>query len=240
MIANILPPAMDVTNLLEQVLMIVGGAAVGAFGSGLIAQLTTRSLTTKKLPPLPTTVIRGLGGVALGVLTAMCLWHGVGGLGFGGGNGVGIPGNGPGETKTDTDKSQAKAPEEATDKDKASSDEANPPSPESVLRLEVLTDDAVRKLPEGQQALNEHRYYRLDGDKNLLTLADLRRVIEKRVGDKPPLQRLDVVTGANSPDKSRRAWSKCGNWPPIIGSRWNFRRGEAMPKGLSPVRGGGQ
>lgn len=204
MIANILPPAMDMTNLLEQVLMIVGGAAVGAFGSGLIAQLTTRSLTTKKLPPLPTTVIRSLGGVALGVLTAMCLWHGAGGWGLGGGNGNGVSaGNGAGETKTEADKSQAKAPEGATDKNKGSSDEANPPSPESVLRMEVLTDDAVRKL-DGQQAVNEHRYYRLeDRDaKNLQTLAELRQVIEKHVGDKPPLQRLDVVTRADSPDKS--------------------------------------
>ena len=203
MIANILPPAMDMTNLLEQVLMIVGGAAVGAFGSGLIAQLTTRSLTTKKLPPLPTTVIRGLGGVAGGPVDGDVFVARRRRLGVGGGNGNGISaGNGTGETKTEADKSQAKAPEEATDKNKLSPDEANPPSPESVLRLEVPTDDTIRKLPDGQQALNEHRYYRLDGDKSLLTLADLRRVIEKRVGDKPPLQWLDVVTGENSPDKS--------------------------------------
>ncbi len=101
------------------------------------------------------------------------------------------------------DKSQAKAPEEAKDKDKVPPDEANPPSPESVLRLEVLADDAVRKL-DGQQAVSEHRYYRLEGNdtKDLRTLADLKQMIEKRVGDKPPLQRLDVVTRADSPDKS--------------------------------------
>jgi len=192
---------MDMTNLLEQVLMIVGGAAVGAFGSGLIAQLTTRSLTTKKLPPLPTTVIRGLGGVALGVLTAMCLWHGAGGWGLGGGNGVGIPGNGPGETKTDTDKSPAKVAEDVKDKDKVSPDEANPPSPESVLRLEVLTDDAVRKL-DGQQAVSEHRYYRVEGGKDLMNLAGLKELIRQRSKGDPPLKRLDVVTGQESPDET--------------------------------------
>ncbi len=194
--------ATDMTELPKQVLMILGGAAVGAVGLGVAAQLLTRWLTMKKLHPLPTTVARGVGGVALGLLTAMWIWQG-GGWGPGGTGGFGVPGNGPGATKTDADKGQEKTPEEAKDKDKISSDEANPPSPESVLRMEVLTDDAVRKL-DGQQAVSEHRYYRLeDRDaKDLQTLSDLRQVIEKRVGDKPPLQRLDVVTRADSPDKS--------------------------------------
>ena len=194
--------ATDMAELPKQVLMILGGAAVGAVGLGVIAQLLSRWLTMKKLHPLPTTTARVVGGLALGLLTAMWIWQG-GGWGPGGTGGVGVPGNGPGAAKTDADKGQTKTPEDAKDKDKISSDEANPPSPGSVLRLEVLTDDAVRKL-DGQQAVSEHRYYRLeDRDaKDLLTKDDLRQVIQKRVSDKPPLRRLDIVTGANSPDKS--------------------------------------
>ena len=89
--------------------MIVGGAAVGAFGSGLIAQLTTRWLTMKKLPPLPTTVMRGAGRRGPGPADGDV---GVAGRRRMGGRAATATavsdGNGTGETKTEADKSPAK------------------------------------------------------------------------------------------------------------------------------------
>ena len=194
--------ALDTTELPKQALMVVGGAAVGALGLGLFAQLMTRWLTMKKLPTTPTNVARGAGGLALGVLTALWVWQG-GGWGLGGAGGTGLPGNGPGtgETKPEEDKAPANVANETTDKDKTAPNEANPPAAESVLRLEVLTDEAARKL-DGQQAIDQQRYYRIENTKDLKNLAGLRELIEKRREDKPPLQRLDVVTRPDSPDKT--------------------------------------
>ena len=70
-----------------------------------------------------------------------------------------------------------------------------------MLRLEVLTDDAVRKL-DGQQAVSESAITGWKARTRLLNAGRPAQMIEKRVGDKPPLQRLDVVTRADSPDKS--------------------------------------
>ena len=82
---------MEILSKPVLLLATLGGAAAGAVGSGLIAQLTTRWLTMKKLPPLPTAVARGAGGLALGLLTALWVWQGGGGSG--GPGGVGVPGN---------------------------------------------------------------------------------------------------------------------------------------------------
>lgn len=192
--------AIDTTELPKQVLMVVGGAAVGALGLGLIAQLMTRWLTMKKLPPTPTMAARGVGGVALGVLTAMWVWQN-GGWGPGGVGGLGIPGNGPGTvaTQPDADKTPASVADLPRDKDKTSPDNGNAPSPESVLRLEVLGNDDVRKQG-GQQAVDQKRYYRVEGEPELKNLAGLRDLIQKRRDDKAPLQALYVVTRQDNPD----------------------------------------
>ena len=119
-----------------QLLAIVGGAAVGAFGSGLLAQGMTRWMTMKSLPRLPTMIVRGLGGVVLGLVTAMFVWQG-GTWGPGGPGGAGNPGaNGTGDATDQNKDVAAVAPDDA--KDKTTSQDANPPPPESVLRLEVL------------------------------------------------------------------------------------------------------
>ena len=62
----------------EQILAIVGGAAVGAFLFGLIAQLLSRWLTTKPMPSFAVNTIRLVGAVLCGLLTAMWVWPGDG------------------------------------------------------------------------------------------------------------------------------------------------------------------
>ena len=191
---------MEILSKPVLLLATLGGAAVGAFGSGLIAKLMTRWLTMKKLPPLPTAVARGVGGVALGLLTALWVWQGGGGTGGPSGPG-GMGGTGTSETKPEADKAPANVADVAQDKDKTAPDDVNPPSPENVLRLEVLTDEAVRKQG-GEQAIEQQRYYRVEGEKGLKNKAELRELIEKRRADKTPLQRLDVVTRQDSPDET--------------------------------------
>jgi hypothetical protein len=182
----------------EKILAILGGAAVGAFGSGFLAQMLSRAMTTRKLPPLPTTAIRCVGGVALGILTAMWIWQG-GGWGPGGAGGPGTTeGTDAGNAKSETDKGPTKAPETSTEPSKPP-DKGQPAPPETVLRIEALPDSALSPYDKG-----EGRYYKVEGEdaQHPHTLKEMTDFIRKRLDDKPPLRRLDIVTRADSPDKS--------------------------------------
>jgi hypothetical protein len=182
----------------EKILAILGGAAVGAFGSGFLAQMLSRAMTTRKLPPLPTTAIRCAGGVALGILTAMWIWQG-GGWGPGGLGGPGTTeGPGASQAKPDAGNAPTKEPEASKEQSKPPDKERFAP-PETVLRIEVLEDAALSAYDKG-----EGRYYKIEGDdaKHPRTLTEMHDYIRKRLDDKPPLQRLDIVTGPDSPDKS--------------------------------------
>lgn len=182
----------------EQILAIVGGAAVGAFVFGLIAQLMTRWLTTKPLPPFPTNTIRLVGAMLVGLLTAMWVWQG-GGWGPGG---LGGPGNSTGtgadQTKTDVGAAPTKEQEASKDPNKPL-DKGPAAPPETVLRIEALPDSALSAYEKG-----EERYYKVEGDDatHPRTLKEMTDFIRKRLDDKPPLRRLDIVTRPDSPDKS--------------------------------------
>ncbi len=180
----------------EQILAIVGGAAVGAFLFGLIAQLLSRWLTTKPLPPFPTNTIRGVGGVLVGLLTAMWVWQG-GGWGPGGLGGTGTTdGTGVGDVKPDSTNGATKEPEKSKEIN-PSPDKGQPAPLETVLRIEALPDSALSDYDK-----SEDRFYMVEGDdaKHRRTLAEMRDYIHKRLDDKPPLRRLDIVTRAESPD----------------------------------------
>ena len=191
----------------EQILAIVGGAAVGAVGAGLLAQLLCRWMTTRKLPPGPTMVVRAIGGIVLGLLTAMWVWQGGGWGPFGPGGPGGHDNAGPGPAKPEANKPPEASPNKnSTDTQPQPPPEKETPTPpESVLRVEVLTDDALRKLPGGDEAVQDKREYRVESDdpKSLHTLDEMREVVRKRLSDKPPLLRLDIVLrpGA-SPDRT--------------------------------------
>ena len=183
----------------QQILAIVGGAAVGAFVFGLIAQLMSRWLTTKPLPPFPTNTIRFVGGVLAGLLTAMWVWQG-GGWGPGGLGGPGTTdGTGPGDVKPEADKGPPKDEHEASKDPSKPPDKGQPAPPETVLRMEGFADSALSEYDR-----SEGRYYKIEGDDvtHPRTLSEMREYIRKRIDDKPPLRRLDIVTRENSPDKS--------------------------------------
>jgi hypothetical protein len=196
----------------EQWLAILGGAAIGAFASGFFARMLCRAMTKRQLPAIPTTILRIVGGLLVGFLTALWVWHG---FGFGpGGNG---PGNSNGNGNGDNKQEANKPPEPTRDKDKPPAPPAPPPAPPappappiaptSVLRLEALTNDDLRKLPGGDQAIKEKREYKVIGEddpKDLRTLDQMLDFIQKRLDDKPPLPpllRVDIETPSGvSPD----------------------------------------
>lgn len=194
----------------QQWLAIAGGGALGAFGTGLAAQLLSRWLTTRKLPPLPVMAVRGIGGVVVGLLTAMWVLQG-GSWGLGGPGGP-PHADGPG-TKSSADKGPGKgvAEEKKTPAENKDDAKATSTSSEVVMRIWVLNDKVIEKLPGGLEAIAEQRYYRLSESEDatkLLTLAKVKEAVKMRLVEKPALQRVDIV----GPDKTAGRVSPLGQW----------------------------
>jgi hypothetical protein len=182
----------------EALLAIVGGAALGALLAGWAARLLTRWMTARPAPRWLLVVVRVLGAIVLGLLVAVWVWNGGGWGPFGNGPGPGgLPGAGP---SADTNH-PAGPPAGSTDSGGKSPREKDepPPTPETTLSVEVLTDAAVRRAAgdkaAGERAVKEGRYYRLaDKDpKDLQTLDGIEDVIKRRKAEKPPLQQLLLV-----------------------------------------------
>jgi hypothetical protein len=170
-------------------LAIAGGAFLGAVGFGLAAQLLTRSLTTRKLPPLAKNTARGIGGLVVGLLTALWVFQGGGGPG---GPGPGGPG-GPGQPSDHGPPPSAPPDHPSTptppDKDVT-------PGAEGTMQVRVLTGAEL-----DSEAAAKMTYYRLpDGDhpEALHTLAEVKEAIKQAVKKQPPLKRLFII----GPDKS--------------------------------------
>ena len=173
-------------------LAIAGGAALGALASGVAAQLLTRGMTTRKLPTFAKYGARGVGGVVVGLLTALWVFQG-------GGGGPGGPGpGGPGQPSEADHGPVQPAPDDhpaaTPDKDKTTS-----PTSENTMHVQVLNDPAVEKADP--QALAQQRYYRLPESadpKALHTLDEVKEAIEQRRKKQPPLEYLVIV----GPDKT--------------------------------------
>ncbi|HVS37626.1 MAG TPA: hypothetical protein VMS17_18835 [Gemmataceae bacterium] len=183
----------------EQWLAILGGAAVGALLFGFLAQLLYRGLSQRKLPALPRLLARLAGAVLLGLLTAWFVWHGTG---FGPGNGNG---NGNGNATSNGDGARPQEANKPPDKP-TPTPPVNPqpppvnpqPPPDSVLRLHIMTSEALKQLPGGDQADSNKRWYKVVGDddvKDLMTVEKMKDYVQKRYDDKkPPLLGVDIVT----------------------------------------------
>ena len=113
-----MPNVSDLGLPLLKVLAVIGGLAAGAFGTGWIVRLICKLTVRRKPPPSVLRVLRGLGGLTLGV--AVWLWvFGPGGGGFGG-SGFGLFGGGSGKgngSETEGDgSSEKKGPQPATER----------------------------------------------------------------------------------------------------------------------------
>jgi len=81
------------------------------------------------------------------------------------------------------------------------------------LQVEVLTDPEVEKLA-GKKGIEEKRFFRLKDAEpaDLRTLDEIKDLIRKRMKQKPPLQRLDIVTGPDSPDPDSERVMRLRTW----------------------------
>jgi hypothetical protein len=215
-----------------QLLSIVGGAVLGAVGAGLLMALLARWAGVQKAPTWSVMGVRGAGGVVGALLVAMWVWNGGGWGAFGtggpnGGDTSGNPSADKGGGDKDKDKGTAPGPVvKDADKTKPDEDKSSPapaPSNEVALRVQVLTDDAARKAA-GSDAVADGRFYHLEGKeaKDLHTLTEMKGIIKQRLSEKPKLQRLDVVTRADSPDEKTGRVAALRKWAEEIDLKVEF------------------
>ncbi len=155
-----------------KVLAVVGGVAVGVFGTGWLVQLTCRLTIHRPVPQPALRLVRLLGGLAAGL--AIWLWVSGPGSGGLGGMGLGMFGRGPGnENGAEKDANSAKEKTQ-TKKDQ------EPPKPTEVLRVVML----------GGSRVTADRFYLIESGKQPSTLADVEKAIKEH---QPPVKEIDVV-----------------------------------------------
>jgi hypothetical protein len=160
------------------------GFVIGALAIGWLVRLLTYALTPgKKVPTAPMILIRLLGGVVAGWL-AVLLFSGGGGTGFGSGDGFGL-GNGNGTNDAVKDQTSAKDDKKAK------------PRTDKPLEIEVLGDDALRRL--AGTSLNRERCYRSEelAGNRLLTLGDVQKKINP--DNEAPWRRIKLILYDDSP-----------------------------------------
>jgi hypothetical protein len=201
--------APDVVGPVVKGLAVLGGAVLGGLLTGVLAQLLVKALTARKVPRFPLLTLRLLGAILAGWLVALFVFGG-GGSGLGGLGGWGF---GPLEPKDSTAKKDGAA-RDTTDAAKDQSSGKGPgPLLDSVQRVEVLTDPAVEKVL-GKDGVERRRFYRIEGARanDLLTFDALKEKIRERLKQPPPLQRLDIVTREDSPDKDVPRVAELRRW----------------------------
>ncbi len=175
------------TDVVVKVLAVVGGGVLGGLGLGLVAQLLARAVTAKKLPRKPVLLVRLLSGLICGWLIALCLFGG-GGSGIGGLGGWNF---GSGSGKGDGEKTN-----EVVHKDGEDKKGGEPKTPaEETLRIEVLGDDTLKN--KGRDMA--HRYRVETGE--LLTIDEVKKAIQERQKNKPPLHHIEIVLYEDSPNE---------------------------------------
>ena len=166
-------PSGNLGDWLLRGLAVVGAAALGGFGAGLILQIATRLTTTRQVPRPVLRLIRILGAITCGLLVAFALFH-AGGPG-GGGSGSG-GGKDAGQGLHDTSAGKDTPPPQPKG--------STPPAAE--LRVVVLNR-------------MDGRNYRVEGDAEAHTLDEVQALVKQRKSQKPPLQKLVIVLYKDSP-----------------------------------------
>jgi hypothetical protein len=171
-------PTGNLSDWLLRALAVVGGAAVGGFGTGLILQLSARLATTKQVPRSVPRLMRILGAVTSGLAVAYFLFHGSGPGGGGSGEGGGKD---AGKGSHDADVGKEVKPKEKPK-------DSYPPELKSM---------SVTVLPG-----KDGRYYRIGDEKKTLTFTELKDRVEFRRAQAMPFERLNIVIYKNSPDQN--------------------------------------
>jgi len=169
-------PSGNLGDWLMRGLAVVGAAALGGFGAGLILQLSARLTTTRPAPRPVLRLVRILGAIACGLLVATLLFHA-------GGPGGGGSGTGGGKDSAKGEYVANLAKDAAPPKERAKSDM---PANQSELRIVVL-------------ARTDGRNYRVEGDPHARTLDEVEALVKERRAQQPPLRNLVIVVYQDSP-----------------------------------------
>jgi hypothetical protein len=168
-----LTPPQNLEGWLTRGLAVIGAAAVGAIGAGLLVQVLVKLLTTQTVPRPILRLIRVVGAITAGWLVVWLLFQpGGGGGGSGGGQGPNTGDKSGDGGKTPPDK-------DAPAKDKAS--EGVPKDAE--IKVEVV----------GNVQDPEKRFYRFQGQKQRRTLEEMRESLRERLKQGPPVDKVVLV-----------------------------------------------
>jgi hypothetical protein len=186
-------------------LAVVGGAAVGGLGSGLLLRLLVRLAVHRPAPRTALVLVRTLGALALGL--AVWVWvSSSGGLGPGGGGWFGA---GAGSVQAPIAKTEpGQSAEPAPMPDIATPPRPSPDSPpglaQDTLRIEIL----------GGARVQQGRFYLLEGAKEPLALDEVRKAIQARQQekDKPPLKGIVILIYGSSVARDHPAVRNLAKW----------------------------
>jgi hypothetical protein len=180
----------DIGMLLLKLLAVAGGAAIGVLGAGVTVKFILALTIRRKAPLNLIRAFQVLGGGGLGL--AVYIWaFGSGGSGFGSGGGVGGIGQGAAEQPVNNLVSQIAPPESDLPPAK-SADPAH-----RTIRVDML----------GGSQVNARRFYKLEGDTQPFTLAELGpRILDKHC------QGIEVVIHPNSVAQEHPAVHELGKW----------------------------
>jgi hypothetical protein len=167
-----------------------------------VVQLLVRAVAMVKVPPRILWFLRVLGGITTGLVVYYLLFHGAGGgggWGLGGGLGLGSgrEGNGPGQGTGATEKELQTRRETVRGGTEADRD--------GTVRVEVLG-----KL--GGKAIDDGRFYRIQGEPDRHTLEEIERLVVKRKEQAPALHRLELVLYQDSPTQESELVKGLVSW----------------------------
>jgi hypothetical protein len=203
------------TDLPVRIMAFVGVTVAGAFLLGWGVQLLARLAFNQQLPRWPLWGVRGLGAVLFGMLAWAWLFGTGGGWGAGGDGFAlfGGRGKGPdkeGRKKEDDRKEKDRDRDKGKDRSKAT-DRDDVPVPSDTLRVEVLGDDALRKIA-GNKGFDAAQRYRVSGEGGLHTLDETRKAVLRRRARTPPLRRLEIVVYTDSPSREGAQVTDLESW----------------------------
>ena len=168
--------AEQLATIAVKCLAVAGGFLAGYGVGGSAVWAVERWAFAPKSPSLVKKAVRWLAGVGVAVLVAMIV--------FGEGTGGGLFGGGQGECN-----GQGSAPStEGTNKtEKGTPPTTQPPEKASAVKADVAKgpdkkpdDPLIRIIFLGGKAAEEKRFYRIDDDRDLKTLAEVKAAIQRK------------------------------------------------------------
>jgi hypothetical protein len=186
-------------------LAVVGGAAVGGWGSGLLFRLLVRVSVQRPVPRKVVIPVRGLGAVTLGL--AVWVWafsSGGSGPGLGGLLGSGETARQPSESNKELGSGSQPTVEQKADSPEHSPPQSQPGLRQDTWRIEIL----------GGARVEQERFYLLEGENQPRTLPEVRKIIHARQQEKeqPPLKGIVILVYGSSVARDHPAVKNLVKW----------------------------